>query len=154
MNNKILFITGLILIVLISCKQSSNDDKEKISTEIVQNPITASGDYNMEDLPEIKFEKNIHDFGVIIQGEKVSHTFTYKNAGKSDLIIRSARASCGCTVPKFSKEPLAPGDEAEIEVIFNSSGRKGSQHKTITILTNAQPNKTILKITCEIVIPN
>ena len=102
----------------------------------------------------MEFEKRVHDFGIIIQGEKVAYTFNYKNTGGSDLIIKSAQGSCGCTVPTFSKEPIKPGESGEIEVVFNSSGRKGNQHKTISIFTNAQPNKEVLTITGQIVVPN
>lgn len=150
--------TGLLLFFLltigiISCKNNTNEQKE-ITTNIVNNPVTAEGDYNTDGLPAFEFKNRTHDFGVIIEGEKVSYTFKYKNVGGSDLILRSAKGSCGCTVPKWSREPLAPGQEAEIEVIFSSAGRKGSQRKTITLLANTQPNKEILTIIGEIISPN
>jgi len=73
-----------------------------------------------------------------------------KNTGNSDLIITKVEASCGCTVAKYSKEPVKPGEEGLIEVIFDTSGRNGMQHKTVTILANTQPNVTRLEFTAEI----
>ena len=62
------------------------------------------------------------------------------------MLIGDAKASCGCTVPKWPKKPLLPNEEAYIEVVFNTSGRSGKQNKTITLLTNAVPNTTVLQI--------
>jgi len=98
----------------------------------------------------MEFETTSHDFGMIVKGEKVANTFKFKNTGGADLIITDATATCGCTVPKYSRKPIKPGQEGEIEVIFNSAGRDGSQHKSISILTNAQPNTIRLEIEAEI----
>lgn len=140
----------LVGVILFSCK-SENKKQNTISTNIINNPITASGEYSTEGLPKIEFDKEKHDFGLIVEGEKVSYIFKYKNTGKSDLIIKSASATCGCTVPTFSQEPIGPGKEGSIEVVFNSSGRSGKQHKTITVLTNCQPNIYKLQIEGEII---
>ncbi|HBF88369.1 MAG TPA: DUF1573 domain-containing protein [Bacteroidales bacterium] len=142
------------LAFFVSCNNDSKKDNSKIDTDIVKNPITANGNSETGDLPQISFKKEDHDFGAIIQGEKVSFTFKYTNTGGSDLIITSAKGSCGCTVPKFNKTPLKPGEEGEIEVVFDSSGRKGIQHKTITVLSNTQPNTVTLKIVADVVVPN
>ena len=155
MKNIIYIIAFLMFTVFLSCNnQNKNNNEKSITTDLVQNPITAEGKYNTGELPVMKFDKKIHDFGIIIQGEKVSYTFKYKNIGGSDLIITSAKGSCGCTVPSYSKKPIAPGETEEIEIVFNSSGRKGQQHKTISLYTNAQPNKYILTITGQIIVPN
>lgn len=152
---KILFIVIGFAIGFSACTNSqSAEDKNGITTDIVNNPVTASGDYSTDELPKMEFDKKVHDFGVIIQGEKVAYKFKYKNVGGSDLIIKSAKGSCGCTVPTFSKEPIKPGESGDIEVVFNSSGRKGNQHKTISIFTNSQPNKEVLTVTGQIVVPN
>ncbi len=150
--NRIFIWVYIILIAFGSCK--TNKEKSEMTTAIVNNPVTADGNYDESSLPKFEFENKYHDFGIIIQGEKVSYTFRYKNIGGSDLLIRSAKATCGCTVPKWSREPLAPGKEDEIEIIFKSSGRKGIQNKTITLLANTQPNKVVLTITGEVITPN
>lgn len=86
--------------------------------------------------PAMKFEKTEFNFGEINQGDKVSHTFSFTNTGDAPLIISNARASCGCTVPKWPREPIAPGQTSKIDVVFNSAGKRGRQTKSITITTN------------------
>ncbi|NOZ46542.1 MAG: DUF1573 domain-containing protein [Chlorobi bacterium] len=151
-TKSIILVLALVLFAIVACKNKT--EKKEITTEIVNNPVTANGDYDTSELPKFEFPERNHDFGVLIQGEKVSYTFKYKNVGGADLILRSAKGSCGCTVPKWSREPLAPGKEGEIEIIFDSSHKKGKQVKTITLLANTQPNKEVLTITGEVVISN
>jgi len=146
---KYFVVSGLILLLLTACN-SRND--ESLSTDIVNNPKTASGDES-DDLPEIEFKKEIHDFGKIIQGEKVSFGFKFKNTGHSDLLISQVNTSCGCTVPRFPKTPIKPGDEEVIKVTFDSSGRKGIQNKTITVVTNCQPSANVLRIKAMVIAP-
>jgi hypothetical protein len=94
---------------------------------------------------EITFDESSYDFGSITKGEKVNHTYTFTNTGSEPLIITNAKASCGCTVPEWPKEPIAPGEGGEIPVVFN--GRSvGTQNKTITITANTNPPKTRLTI--------
>jgi len=95
---------------------------------------------------EITFEKKVHDFGTITEGEVVEHTFKFTNTGDTDLIISNASASCGCTIPDWPKEPIAPGKQGKIKVKFNSNGKKDMITKDITILANTDPVKTILQI--------
>ena len=149
-----LSLTLIVFFIISSCSNNKTPDKNKqVTTDIVNNPITASGKYDDSTLPKIKFDKETFDFGVIIQGEKVSHIFKYKNTGGSDLIIREVKASCGCTVVKFSKDPLPPGQEGTVEVVFNSERRKGMQHKTVFLWANTQPNRNEVSITAEVVVP-
>lgn len=152
-NISLKVLTIAIVIFALSSCSSDNSTKKQISADIVNNPISAEGKKDVSDLPTIDFNSLEHDFGIIIQGEKVSHTFKYKNSGKGDLIISHAKASCGCTIPKYSKEPLSRGEEGFLEVIFDSNGRNGKFSKTITVRANTQPNKKILRITGEIITP-
>ena len=87
-----------------------------------------------------------HDFGKVTDGERVEHTFKFTNTGEADLVISSATASCGCTIPDWPKEPIAPGEKGEIKVEFNSAGKSDMVTKDITILANTNPVKTILQI--------
>ena len=95
---------------------------------------------------KIEFKEEVFSFGKIQQGEKVEHQFKFKNTGKADLIIKDARASCGCTQPSFPFIPIGPGEEGYIGVIFNSEGRLGNQQATITLVTNASPTTYKLKL--------
>lgn len=144
---KILFISGLILFALSAC---NNQDNGKLSTDVVTNPNTASGD-KKDNLPQIEFEKDLHDFGKVIQGEKVSVSFKFKNTGKSDLVISQVHSSCGCTVTKFTKDAIKPGGSDKITVTFDSQGRKGIQNKAITVVSNCQPPTSIIRIKASIV---
>jgi uncharacterized protein (DUF58 family) len=85
----------------------------------------------------ISFKENSIDFGDIVEGQKVEHTFVLTNSGKSPLIISNVAATCGCTVPSWPKEPVAPGKSAEIKVSFNSAGKMGKQNSVVRIYSNA-----------------
>lgn len=99
------------------------------------------------------FEKKTYDLGQIQQGEIVKYTMKFKNAGTDFLVITSARASCGCTVPKWTREPIAKGEEGQLEVTFDSSGRSGVQHKSIVLLTNSVEKSVDVYFTAEIIVP-
>jgi hypothetical protein len=98
----------------------------------------------------IKFDTLEHNFMKVKQGEKVGCIFTFSNAGDADLVVTSASASCGCTVPKFSGKPVSPGETGTIEVIFDTSGREGIQSKTVVVQSNAQNNLVILRIVADV----
>ncbi|MBX2917337.1 MAG: DUF1573 domain-containing protein [Cyclobacteriaceae bacterium] len=88
--------------------------------------------------PVISWEKLSYEFGDIIQGEKIEHTFKFKNTGTAALVITNVEVTCGCTVPKgWPRDPIMPGEKGEITVAFNSSGKIGRQNKVITITSNS-----------------
>lgn len=97
---------------------------------------------------EIKFEKTSHNFGTFPEKDsKVSCVFKFKNVGNASLIIHQAIASCGCTVPKYTKEPIKPGESGSIEIHYNGKGRNpGYFKKSITVRTNAKNKVTRLYI--------
>lgn len=90
-----------------------------------------------ENTAEITFKEKSVDFGDIKQGDKVSHTFELTNTGKVPLVISNVAATCGCTVPSWPKDPIAPGAKAEIQVSFNSAGKMGKQNSVVRIYSNA-----------------
>lgn len=96
-------------------------------------------------LPVAQFEKIEHDFGTITEGQKVMYTYKVKNTGEAPLIIQSAQPSCGCTVPKWSQEPIPVGGTGEITAEFDSSGKPGINNKTITVTANTWPKVTTLR---------
>jgi hypothetical protein len=103
---------------------------------------------------EIVFREYQHEFGKVSEGEKISYTFTFDNKGTSDLILSAVTTTCGCTVPKFEKKPIAPGASGNLEVVFDTSGKSGMQTKTITVKSNAKIPVVILKITAEVIESN
>jgi hypothetical protein len=96
----------------------------------------------------IKFGQLTHDFGTFSEASPVQEcTFTFTNSGDAPLIINQAVASCGCTVPEYTKEPIAPGKSGTIKVTYNGKGKfPGHFKKTITIRTNGDPEMTRLYI--------
>lgn len=96
--------------------------------------------------PKFKFEHEEFDFGTIKEGEVVSHTFKFTNVGESPLIIQNASASCGCTVPKWTKEPVPVGGTGEIQVQYDSKNKSGIENKTVNITANTIPEVTKLTI--------
>ncbi|MDF1560702.1 MAG: DUF1573 domain-containing protein [Bacteroidales bacterium] len=96
------------------------------------------------------FQSPEHNFGKVGSGEKVGCIFTFRNTGDADLVITSATASCGCTVPKYDRKPVPPEGTGTVEVIFDTSGREGLQTKTIVIQSNAENNLVILRIIAEV----
>lgn len=143
MKTKLIFFALAASLALVGCK-SKETNNDQLSPDLVNNPTSASGETG--DVPVMEFQKNIHDFGTIKQGEKVSFSFKFKNTGKADLIIASASGSCGCTVPNFPKQPIAPGKEGVIDVTFDSSGKSGQQNKQVTVVANTIPNTTVLTV--------
>jgi hypothetical protein len=104
--------------------------------------------------PKISFQKTEHDFGDIVQGEKVSHKFMVTNTGGDLLVIANVRASCGCTAALPDKRELSPGESTNIKVEFNSTGRLARQVKTVTVSSNDKENPEVrLTIRCNIIKP-
>lgn len=132
---KDLLFTILIcaLIGLLSCNNKNDKNTNTNIAETTGYPI-------------IKFDTTYHNFGTLIQGEKVAFTFYFKNTGTSNLIIKDAFSTCGCTVPNYSKEPIAPDKEGKIEVIFDSEGKRGLQYKTVTLKLNTERKEKTLTI--------
>ncbi|HEY9045225.1 MAG TPA: DUF1573 domain-containing protein [Ohtaekwangia sp.] len=88
--------------------------------------------------PVITFEKKTHDFGQIVQGDKVENVFKFTNTGNEPLIITNVQVTCGCTTPKgWPRDPIQPGGKGEITIAFNSAGKIGRQDKVVTIVSNA-----------------
>ena len=135
-------LIGCLIILQTSCQIHRPKENVKISPE--GNSVTAF----------MYFTDAEFNAGKIVQGEKVSHSFTVENRGKSDLLIVSVNASCGCTVAKWDKKPIAPGKSGFIEFVFDSKGKFGLQHKTIVVESNARPDLKILSLICEVVLPN
>lgn len=138
----------IALIAFTACSQPKGKD-----TSLVNNPKTASGESDGK-VAGISFAKTEHDFGKLIQGEKVVHVFHFKNTGTSDLIISQVSVSCGCTASKYTKEAIKPGYEGKIEVTLDTEGQKGIQNKSITVISNGIPQSTTLWLKAQVAIPS
>lgn len=136
----ILFLSTLAL-TFTACGENT-EKKETPATA-----VEASSAKAVSNAPVMTFDKTIHDFGTIQEGERVETLFTFTNTGKSDLVIVDARGSCGCTVPEYPKNtPIAPGATGQIRVSFDSSNKPNLQQKTVTISANTDSGRETIRI--------
>jgi len=140
MKKSIFILATAVLVAFTSCKDNASDkvSEENVSTAASRDAVTGK-------FPIMNFEETEFDFGAIEQGTKVEHVFKFTNTGESDLIIVDAKGSCGCTVPEFTKDPVAPGKTGEMLVKFNGSG-KNQVSKSVNITVNTKAGKETLKI--------
>lgn len=131
---------AVALVAFTSCKENAAD---KVSEENVA--AAAERDAEATKFPVMVFEESEFDFGTIDQGTPQEHVFKFTNTGDADLIIVDAKSSCGCTVPEYTKDPVAPGATGELLVKFNGSG-KNQVSKTVTITANTKTGKETIKI--------
>src|SRR6185312_5736406 len=103
------------------------------------------------DSTTVQLIDSVYNFGSVTDGDKVEYSYRFKNTGKNPLIISSAVASCGCTVPEKPEEPIKPGETGFLKVVFNSKGRVGEVHKEITVTSNAFPKFPVLQLTGQVV---
>ncbi|MGB9746573.1 MAG: DUF1573 domain-containing protein [Bacteroidales bacterium] len=135
--------TFLLVLFITGCSHHRTENTKEIAI-----PDTSHA------LPYITFEQQAIDLGRIVEGETAGVTFHFKNTGKANLIIKDVQASCGCTIPKWDKEPVPSDEEGSIQVFFNTTGRTGLQNKSIRIISNAANNEVILAVTAEVIPQN
>lgn len=144
----------LLLFCFSACEGDSNAEKsiEEIQAEgkissIIRSPITATGNQDTVNVAKMDFEELSFDFGEVNEGDIVKHTFSFTNTGKVPLIINDAHSTCGCTVPKWPKEPIPPGKKGKIQVEFNTKNKPNKQEKGVTLNANTYPSvsKVFLK---------
>lgn len=140
---RVLLLIGIVSMIMIACNNQS--DKSKASDTTVKSNLRKES-LGSDDMPKIKFEKNEHDFGEIVAGEKLTYAFKFTNSGGADLIISNVKVSCGCTVSEFPKEPIIPGGKGVIKLTLDSRGQNGYQNKTAVVETNTLPNKVFIRI--------
>jgi hypothetical protein len=141
---KKIILGAFLSLAFVACNESASSkidkSKPKKPTEISLDQVDTTSDAKME------FDAKDWNFGEIMQGESVEHAFTFTNTGSEPLIISNAKGSCGCTVPVWPREPVAPGESGVIDVKFNSKGKKGKQSKKVTLTTNMVPSQMILMV--------
>jgi len=132
---KIILSLGLLLltagVAMAQHKKHSSDDQPTAATTTNATPATTLK------ADDMSFKTNVHDFGTIQEGPDATTQFTFVNNGKEPIIIQKAQPSCGCTVPSFSSEPVAPGATGTIDVAFHTKGKANAFTKTITVISNA-----------------
>ncbi|HOW24717.1 MAG TPA: DUF1573 domain-containing protein [Bacteroidales bacterium] len=103
-------------------------------------------------MPEISFDKLVHDYGTIELNGNGDSKFTFTNTGKEPLVLTNVRSSCGCTVPSWPKEPILPGKTGVIDVKYNT-GRAGVINKSVVVTSNARTSTVTLQIKGEVKAP-
>lgn len=139
---KLLVVTAVFSVV-VSCQKSNA--AAKINNENLAK--AEKRDKSLTAAPVIKFDKEVYDFGTVNEGDVVETTFKVTNTGASDLVITKAKGSCGCTVPTWPKEAIKPGETADVDVKFNTSGKPNKQSKTVTLTTNTAKGQETVKVT-------
>lgn len=152
---KISIIIGLCVTVFLLAACGEKNTSEGFTTADVHNPMTAEGlsKKDAEKMPVLTFETVEYDFGRVIKGEKLSYSFKFKNTGKSNLIISSARSSCGCTTSTPPQAPIRPGESGEIGVTFDSKNQQGEVQKMVVVSANTYPVQTTLRVKATVVEP-
>ena len=122
--------------LLISCDVRTKDKIADNSTQVAGNKTIVDSAASTT----VQIIDSVFDFGKVTDGEVVEFSYRFKNIGSQPLIISNASASCGCTVPEKPEAPVKPGETGFIKVKFNSEGRVGVAHKTVTVQSNAAPS--------------
>ena len=153
---KVLLFTIVALVGLASCKSDNDNDirqqaKESLTNKTVVEPgaqgmLAAETAANSQSGPttSIEFETKRFDFGTVTSGDKVKKKFKFTNTGNEPLLISDVKTSCGCTASDYPKEPVTPGETAEIEAVFDTSGKSGAQTKNVTVMANTSPSSNVL----------
>ncbi len=140
----------LILLSAILILAACGNSGKETGVDMIKNPNSAQGYDNGEKMPVITFETDMHDFGQLMAGENISYSFKFTNTGNADLVISGCDATCGCTVADYPKDRIEPGKTGYITVSFKSAGMSGQQMKEVTVMSNAQPSRTTLRIAATI----
>ncbi len=149
MNRFILLATILVAVACSNDNQSGAQSEKSLqeikgdgpirNSDIIRSPVSANEPIDTVNVAKIAFEEETYDFGEVDEGAVVEHVFRFTNTGKAPLLISSARSTCGCTVPEWPREPIPPGESGQIEVKFNTQGKKNKQAKPVTIVANTYP---------------
>ncbi len=137
MKKYILFL--LVAATVVSCDVRR---KDKIADDTETQKLQA-----LKDSTTVQIIDTTYDFKTVTDGEKVMYSYRFKNTGTKPLVIVEASASCGCTVPQKPEKPVLPGETGFIKVVFDSKGRVGPAHKTVTVQSNAKPEFPTLILT-------
>lgn len=127
----------LALSLLAGCNGKSIKNASDIASQ-----SASKGDY----VTQVKMIDSSFNFGQVTDGEQVVFSYRFQNAGDKPLIISAANASCGCTVPEKPEQPISVGEDGFIKIVFDSKGRVGPVHKTIQVISNAQPEFPVLQL--------
>lgn len=139
-------LTFAVVGLFASCGNPGDSNASEQASEAILNEGAVVDDASAVEQGVIAFEEIVFDFGKVKEGAVVDHVFKFKNTGNAPVIVSQVAASCGCTTPSFTREPVLPGKTGEIEVSFNSLGQVGTQQKIVTVSSNAENRVTTVQI--------
>ena len=129
-------------------------EPDSVGTHMIVNPATASSVAVAAQRPTLAFKDTLMEFGVVSEGHVVEHVFSFTNQGPGNAVLADVSSTCGCTVAKtWPKTPLAPGENASIEVTFNTRDKSGAQDKVVAVVANTNPSVTRLHLVGTVVSP-
>ncbi len=127
-------------------KKTASPESTTPINPAVNNPVAPIKDEKPEGpLPVADFSTMEHDFGTVNEGQVVEYTYKVTNNGAAPLIIQNAAPSCGCTVPDWTKTPIAPGASGFVKAKFDTNGKPNLQNKSITVTANTYPKQSVLR---------
>jgi hypothetical protein len=132
---KAFLLSAFVLILFASCHLSNNKKTN------VADP---------SQMGAFKFDDDEYNFGVIKDGDTVSHVFTYSNVGKAPLVIYDISTGCGCTVAQWTDKPVLPGKTGQIKVQFSKHHDPGVHTKLIVIKANIKEVYYVVKVMAEV----
>ncbi|MEO6316627.1 MAG: DUF1573 domain-containing protein [Chitinophagaceae bacterium] len=132
---RLILLSALLAIVVSSCNGPVKKEVKDTTPTVMALPEEKK---DTADLTTMQWIDSVKDYGKIAEGQKLEVSFRFRNTGKKPLVIEGVHPSCGCTVADPPKEPIAPGAEGEIKGSFDSNGKSGQQHKTISVSANTK----------------
>lgn len=153
MKKTLYFTFALSSILALNACQVSHDnakmdDQKSLISTVSQNLVQE----NNVEMTTATFDEISYNFGEIAEGDIATHTYKVKNTGENPLTIEVVKPSCGCTAPNWTKEPIPVGEYGNVEIQFNSAGKKGAQKKSISVtFANTEPKVQVLTFTAEVV---
>lgn len=129
-------------VAMVACNSASSTRTTSAKEQITEGPA------------QITFNTDMHDFGEVVDGEKVSFSFLFTNTGKGPLVITGVATSCGCTVGEYTHDTIKSGKQGDVTVSFDSWKRVGFQQKSVTVSSNTNPPSQILRIKAMVIPSN
>jgi len=141
---KKIIILALSVCLFVACENKQHTDNQTIEDNRKTLKQTANR------FPVMTIDTPSVDLGRLMQGDTIIHIYNFKNTGNMPLVLSNVSASCGCTTPSYSKEPVPPGKKGFIAVKFNSKGKEGKLNKTVTAYANTKPTENTVSFKIEV----
>jgi len=149
----------ILLVGMSACNQNqpSNNDSEPAFkptgtlADLVHNPVRPDGSIDSSFLPIMSLKDTLFEFGTVNEGDVITKEFFFTNTGTAPLLVTEAKSTCGCTIPEWPKEAIAPDSSGVILVKFNTTNRTGAQLKEVSIFANTFPNRPVVKLSGRVI---